>query len=203
MGGFHTIRTKRGYGLAEVASALQKTIRRGEARLAVYFAIELLESGYGEYVWKRLLTVSGEDCAGVITREIWAMYHAWVHVNKGVRQPRARFFVAKAAIMLALQPKSRDGDVGPNLYYDQADPQDPEIVEYLRGCEGEEKVPLPEYTFDVHTAEGRRRGKTRQQFFLDEERGLFPLEEREQTFADEVAALVREVEPHPRRRRPS
>lgn len=38
--------TKRGYNLFEVASCLQKAIRRGETALAGYMAIELFESGY-------------------------------------------------------------------------------------------------------------------------------------------------------------
>lgn len=35
------LKTTRGYALSDVASALQKTIRRGDARLAGYFAIEM------------------------------------------------------------------------------------------------------------------------------------------------------------------
>ena len=44
------MKTKRGYSLGEVASALQKTIRRGDARLAGYWAIELFESNFRGYV---------------------------------------------------------------------------------------------------------------------------------------------------------
>ena len=47
-----------GYSLLEVASALQKAIRRADARLAGYWAIELFESGYRDYLWRRLLTIS-------------------------------------------------------------------------------------------------------------------------------------------------
>ena len=56
--------TKRGYEFGEVSSAMQKAIRRGDTRLAGYWALELWASGYGNYVWKRLLTVSAEDCWG-------------------------------------------------------------------------------------------------------------------------------------------
>ncbi len=41
---------------------MQKAIRRGDTRLAGYWALELWGSGFGNYVWKRLLTVSAEDC---------------------------------------------------------------------------------------------------------------------------------------------
>jgi replication-associated recombination protein RarA len=57
--------TKRGYEFGEVSSAMQKAIRRGDTRLAGYWALELWASGYGNYVWKRLLTVSAEDCWGM------------------------------------------------------------------------------------------------------------------------------------------
>ena len=41
---------------------MQKAIRRSDARLAGYWALELWESGFGQYVWRRLLTISAEDC---------------------------------------------------------------------------------------------------------------------------------------------
>ena len=47
--------TKRGYDLGEVASAMQKAIRRADTRLAGYWALELWHSGFGPYVWRRLL----------------------------------------------------------------------------------------------------------------------------------------------------
>ena len=62
--------TVRGYSLSDVASALQKAIRRADARLAGYWAIELFESGFRDYLWRRLLTISAEDCWGVITGEL-------------------------------------------------------------------------------------------------------------------------------------
>ncbi len=55
------LRTKRGYQFGEVSSTMQKAIRRADAKLAGYWALELWESGFGKYCWKRLLTVSAED----------------------------------------------------------------------------------------------------------------------------------------------
>lgn len=48
------IKTQRGYDFFEVASALQKSIRRGDVKLAGYMALELFPD-YAEYCWKRLL----------------------------------------------------------------------------------------------------------------------------------------------------
>ena len=78
----YDLRTQRGYDFYEVASALQKSIRRGDVEVAGYMALELFPK-YAEYCWKRLLTVSAEDCYGVITKEITALYDAFHIVNKG------------------------------------------------------------------------------------------------------------------------
>ncbi len=68
------LRTIRGYDFSEVSSAVQKAVRRGETQLAGYWALELWASGFGNYVWKRLLTISAEDCWGIITAEVKALH---------------------------------------------------------------------------------------------------------------------------------
>jgi replication-associated recombination protein RarA len=57
------LNTRRGYSFPAVSSAMQKAIRRGDAKLAGYWALELWASGFGQYVWRRLLTESAEDCS--------------------------------------------------------------------------------------------------------------------------------------------
>lgn len=54
--------SKRGYDFGEVSSATQKAIRRADTRLAGDWALERWQSGFGNYVWKRLLY-------GMIVRE--------------------------------------------------------------------------------------------------------------------------------------
>ena len=44
------LHTKRGYSFPAVSSAIQKAIRRGDAKLAGYWALELWASGFGQYV---------------------------------------------------------------------------------------------------------------------------------------------------------
>ena len=62
------IRTVCGYDFFEVSSAMQKAIRRADTGVAGFFALELWMSGYKDYVWKRLFTISAEDCFGIITK---------------------------------------------------------------------------------------------------------------------------------------
>lgn len=44
------IRTVGGYDFFEVSSAMQKAIRRNDAAVAGFFALELWTSGYRDYV---------------------------------------------------------------------------------------------------------------------------------------------------------
>ena len=123
-------RTTRGYDFGEVSSAMQKAIRRGDAKLAGYWALELFHSGYANYVWKRLLTISAEDCWGILTQEIKALHDGYQHVNRGlpVREHKGRIFISKAVILLCLAKKSRDADHLQNLVYDQLRGIDPEAL---------------------------------------------------------------------------
>ena len=166
------IKTKRGYVLLEVASALQKAIRRADARMAGYWAIELFESNFTEYAWRRLLTVSAEDCWGVITHEIEALYRSWQVIVK-TKKGAGRIFVAKAAILLAQARKCRDADHLTNLVYDTKAVDAAQIAADLDEARRRPE-PIPEYAFDCHTREGRRRGKTRRDFFRDEHGALRP-----------------------------
>ena len=72
------IRTVCGYDFFEVSSAMQKAIRRADTGVAGFFALELWASGYRDYVWKRLFTISAEDCYGIITKEIEALWQGYM-----------------------------------------------------------------------------------------------------------------------------
>lgn len=168
------IRTIRGYALLEVSSALQKSIRRGNARTAGYWAIELFESGYAPYVWRRLLTISAEDCWGVITHEVEALYRAWTVIHKQ-KAGAGRIFVAKAVVLLAMARKCRDADHLTNLVYDKALVDDRMLESDLENARKNlGNVPIPDYAFDCHTQKGRMMGKTKRQFFKDEFDALKP-----------------------------
>ena len=170
------IRTKRGYDLGEVVSALQKAIRRGDARLAGYWALEMWSSGFGAYCWRRLLTVSAEDCWGILTQEIKALHDSYEFVNAGeaVRDHKGRIFINKAVILLSAAKKNRDADHLQNFVYDQLAGIDAQQLADDLLAAGREEVPA--YAFDCHTLKGRRTGKTKAHFFREEQEALRPLQ---------------------------
>ena len=164
--------TVRGHALLEVASALQKAIRRADARLAGYWAIELFESGYREYLWRRLLTISAEDCWGVITHEIEALFRSWQFIDRK-KKGAGRIFAAKAVILLAEARKCRDADHLTNLVYDLAAIDTAALEAELAEARAHPE-PIPDYAFDCHTFKGKQAGKTKQEFFVEEHQALQP-----------------------------
>lgn len=181
----HKAVTTRGYSLGLVVSALQKAIRRGDVRLAGYWALEMWASGFDQYLWKRLLVISAEDCWGILTQEVAALQSAYEAANKGKGKDRprvGRIFVSKAVILLCLAKKSRDADHLQNFVYDQEQVAELELLDSL--AEAAREL-IPEYAFDCHTPEGRSRGKTQKDFFRDEQAALQP---KQRGLFDDLAA---------------
>ena len=170
-------KTIKGYSFYEVASALQKEIRRGNSKLAGYWALELFHSGFSNYCWKRLLTISAEDCWGILTSEIKSLHDSFLVINHNVPKgkQKGRIFISKAVILLCLSKKNRDPDHLQNFVYDKnADVSAEELIDSINSAQHEE---IPEYAFDVHTRKGKMMGKTKKDFFVDEQQALFPFQE--------------------------
>ena len=178
--GFHKLKTKiNNYPLSVAASALQKEIRRGNAVYAGYWANELYLSNYHAYLWRRLLVISAEDCAGIITGEVLALYKASMEVIKHSKDySKGRIFMGKALSLLICAQKCRDADHINNFTHAQSELISKEELDKTakeieatislveKGEEPFSKIPL--YIYDCHTNQGRRKGMTRQQFFIDE-----------------------------------
>jgi len=187
----YEIKTNRGYSLLDVASALQKSIRRGDEKLAGYMALELFASGFANYCWKRLLTVSAEDVETWVTKEIVALHYSYTLVNTPKpKKPKGRIFISKAVMILCRAIKSRDTDHLQNFIYDnKIGITDKEIEDLLNSISEEDRMELPDYTFDVHTKKGKMAGKTKKTFFLDEQNSLFPDSDRD-LFRNELKAYL-------------
>lgn len=123
-------------------------------------------------MWKRLYTISAEDCYGIITKEIDALYNGYMLVNKGAKQEKGRIFISKAVILLCECRKSRDADHLQNLVYDRNELDVAKWIDEVR----KEHVNIPSYTYDVHTRRGKKMGKTKEQFFKEEFEALNPRE---------------------------
>ena len=91
-------------------------------------------------------------------------------VNKTAKEPKGRIFVSKAVLLLCDCRKCRDADHLQNLVYDRKDVDVEMWIENVRA----EPLPVPEYTFDVHTRKGKKRGRTKEEFFRDELEALHP-----------------------------
>lgn len=151
---FAAMRTRGGFAMDEVASALQKSIRRGEEREAIFWATELDLAGYGNYAWKRLRIICSED-VGIAWPDgpavVRALYENWLETRKAEkdRPPRrssAMLFLVHAVCLLSRAAKSRLVDNACVIFY-TAD----------RQAMG---IDIPDYALDHHTARGRRDGKT-------------------------------------------
>lgn len=176
--GRYEMTTKRGYPFFAVSSAMQKAVRRGDARLACYWAIELHESNYGAYLWKRLITISAEDIASPLAKEVWALHEMWTLIMKekaGTNTRNgARLFPAKAVILMCRAAKSRDTDHVTTFVYDKKSGLSDEELNAEIDANRDARPDIPEYAYDVHTIEGRRKGKTKGQFFAEEFAALKP-----------------------------
>lgn len=187
---YNQLITKSGHSLFTMSSLYQKAIRRCDVKAAGYAANELFDR-YEHYLWKRTLVISAEDCYGECTQEILALYWASQEVNKGKKgNDRTKIFIAKAITILLYHAKSRDSDFfaceamdDKNLsagdlkkyftereLYDLNHGIDKQInLEEFQELDGGK---IPKYVYDCHTLEGKRAGKTKEDFMREEEADL-------------------------------
>lgn len=167
---FNELLTKNGHRLSDMSNLLQKAIRRGDPNLAGYAANEMF-GRYHAYLWRRLLTISTEDCYGVITKEIVALQQADEYANaKRKGYEKEKLFVAKAITLLLYCKKNRDACYfACNYMLSEKVLKEDEYLN-LDDCtfDGE----LPDYCCDCHSYEGKRRGKTVAEFIETEEAAL-------------------------------
>jgi len=170
------LRTKSGHDLFIVSSALQKAIRRNEPRLAGWAIIELFQSGYYNYAWKRLLLISAEDCHGLITHEVDALMRAQLQVQAKAKKGEFSgvLFFVKAVLLLCQCPKSRDADHLAFLNSNDLLVTDVEVETYLKDVEPVSPKDIPVYVLDCHTKQGRQMGKTKAEFWKTEHDALSP-----------------------------
>ena len=139
------------YEWSEVTSALQKSIRRGKERDAVYWASILFKSGFSNYLKRRLAVIINEDIgpanpsalilAGLlrldsITKKVDPKYERQ-EFNGDAFLP-----ICNLIIIACRGRKSRIGDELTNLIFDTIDKE-------------KKFLSIPDYAIDSHTKRGR------------------------------------------------
>ncbi|HEX3818598.1 MAG TPA: hypothetical protein VHW03_09950 [Chthoniobacterales bacterium] len=153
---FSELTTPGGYNCGEVASAMQKCIRRGLADDALFWATELDLANFGEYVWKRLRIIASED-VGLADNSacltIHALYQSWQaqRKKKDTRHAPERLFLVHAVLFLAGCRKSRTVDHALIAMYEAR----------------REKREIPDFALDRHTARGRRKRRGWKHFWRE------------------------------------
>lgn len=102
----YNLETRSGHNMFTMASLLQKAIRRGDKERAGYAAMELFGS-YHSMLWNRIMTVSCEDCWGILAKEIVALRYTDDVRNrnrKGYEKDTVRNGNLKAASSLWRKP---------------------------------------------------------------------------------------------------
>lgn len=98
-------KSRNGHSIFEISSLIQKALRRSDTRMALYAAAEMLPK-YRNYLWKRLLTVSAEDCHDMITHKIMKLHSDDICGSSGYKNEP----IEKAISILLAARKNRDGD---------------------------------------------------------------------------------------------
>jgi hypothetical protein len=144
-------RSKLGYPLDEIVSALQKEIRRGHEQEAAWWALELCHSGEIVRCWRRLCVIAAEDIGPGDPEALrqfgvaLAMYRE-AHYGSG-----AHIITVYAVLVLARAKKNREANMLTT------------VLERMR--DAGEKLPVPEYALDNHTERGRGRFTSKAEAF--------------------------------------
>jgi MgsA AAA+ ATPase C terminal len=137
--------TRRGLDAYECVSQVQKALRRGQEERALFFALELDNSGYSAWIWKRLKIVASEDVGIADTQAVLlvhALFAAWKEERVKDKQARGGLFLTHSVIALARAQKSRIADSALIALGEEAPPME-----------------IDDVALDVHTRAGQRRGR--------------------------------------------
>lgn len=153
------VTTRHGLAADEVISALQKTIRRGDAESAVRFGYEMYVTSQAleDYMWLRLAVISVEDVGPAVP-----MLPALIAALDAQRRQMPygsgdrMLFAIHAIRTLCGSAKTRSNDQLLNLV----------MREFARG-----EIPeIPDVALDMHTARGQRMGRGLRHFLTEASR---------------------------------
>ena len=155
MGDSYQRLTKKGYDFYEVASAFQKSIRRGLLEDAMYWGIELYESSYEEYAWKRMIIMASEDVGlgePSCVVQVMALKQSFDYLNMRKDMGAKKLPFTHAIAVLVNSRKSRFIDHAITVYWQQ---------------NREEMKEIPNWAFDMHTRRGKAMGRGLDYFYKE------------------------------------
>ena len=174
------VRTFHGFAADQVISALQKEIRRGQTENAVLLAYEMARTSPAleDYLWQRLLVISvedigfGEPLAPVLIQSLFEMTSACDRAT-GER----KLYAIHAVRYLCSCQKDRSSD---------------EMINWINHSSQSGKLlpVIPEYALDMHTAEGKKKGRGRRHFFEEASRLIPELEGRDLTYRNRIVNML-------------
>ena len=149
------VKTYHGLPADQVISALQKEIRRGNTENAVLLAYEMAitSPAMEDYLWQRLMVISVEDIGfgePNAPTVLNALYQMVMTFDRSVGE--RELFAVHAVRYLCRCQKDRSSD---------------EMVNWVKlaVARGEAKPNIPEYALDMHTAEGKAKGRGIRHFY--------------------------------------
>lgn len=144
----YQLKTKNGYDLMEVRSALQKMIRRGKLEESLYWAVELYESSFEAYLIYTLSVISAEDVAhynpatyAAINSSLNLWHSLLTERKKKKQRTELRPALGTIIVMLVSSRKTRIGD----------DSWQWVEIQRRNGL----WLDLPDVCFDEHTKKGK------------------------------------------------
>jgi len=179
-------KTVHGYGVDEVRSVLQKSIRRGLLEEAMLAAYELFASGpeTEELLWRRLEIIAVEDVglglveAPLLIEALGAQRKRWAYGSE------RWMFSAHAVRLLATARKDRTSM---------------EIAGWAEEvvARGERSVKVEDYHIDMHTSRGAALGRGREHWWNEGALLLNQIDGLDSRWGDYLRRLYAGKGPHP------
>ena len=174
------VKTFHGLAADLVISSLQKEIRRGNVENACLLAYEMTitSPAMEDYLWNRLKVISvedigfGEPMAPILVQSLFAMNEACDR-SAGER----KLYAIHATRYLCQCKKDRSSD---------------EMINWIiHSVEQGKALPqIPDYALDMHTAEGKKKGRGRRYFFEVAAQLNPELPNRDKTYRDRLLKML-------------
>ena len=174
------VKTFHGFQADHVISALQKEIRRGNTENAALLAYEMIltSPALEDYLWHRLKVISVEDIgfgellAPVLIQNLFAMTNT---CDRAVGE--RKLYAIHAVRFLCQCRKDRSTD---------------EMINWINHTStlGNLLPVIPDYALDMHTAEGRKKGRGRRHFFEEASRTNPEVSDRDRTYLERILKML-------------